>query len=374
MILNRYYQNLEELLNPRKALIIYGPRQVGKTTLVQKLIKNTNLKTLSINGENLPIANLLNSQDFSKIKDFIGDNQLLVIDEAQKISQIGQIIKIIIDNFNCQVVATGSSSFDLANQIGEPLVGRKKVLKLFPLSYLELQNNFSKYDLKNDLLENFLIYGAYPESVILETKAQKEEFLIDLTSSYLFKDILSFDTIKYSKTLLNLTKLLAFQIGSQVSCNELANKLNVDVKTVIKYLDLLEKSFIITPLTPFSRNLRSEINQKNKYYFYDLGIRNAVINQLQDLSNRADAGALWENFLFMERLKKNSYLALYQKQYFWRTYSGQEIDLIEEKNNKINAFEFKWGKKIPKIPKIFQKNYEANYEVINRDNFWEFVN
>lgn len=304
MVLNRFYDNLEKFFNPKKALIIYGPRQVGKTTLLQKLIKNTNLKTLNINGENLPIANLLNTQDFKKIKDLISDNQLLIIDEAQKISQIGQIIKIIIDNFNCQVIATGSSSFDLANQGGEPLVGRKKVLKLFPLSYLELQNDFNKYDLKNSLLEKFLIYGAYPESVILKTKSDQEEFLINLAESYLFKDILAFETIRHSKTLINLTKLLAFQIGNQISYNELANKLNVDVKTIIKYLDLLEKSFIITSLTPFSRNLRSEINQKNKYYFYDLGIRNAIVNQFQDLSNRNDVGSLWENFLFMERLKK----------------------------------------------------------------------
>jgi len=285
---------------------------------------------------------VLGSGDFDRIKEFVEGYELVAIDEAQKIKNIGTGLKIIVDQVpGIKVIATGSSFFEILGQTGEPLTGRKTVTKLFPVAQLELKKLYNKYELKDHLSE-YLIFGGYPSVVTETAKNKKIEILNEIVESYLLKDILEFEKVKGSKTIFNLLKLLAFQIGSEVSLSELAQDIGADHKTVGRYLDILEQSFIIYPLTGFSRNLRSEITKKNKYYFYDNGIRNAIISNFNDLSLRDDVGKLWENFLFMERLKKREYNHIYANAYFWRTWEKQEIDLIEEEGWKLHAYEFKW--------------------------------
>lgn len=370
----RFYKDLNSYLKPNKVLVIYGARQVGKTTLLQDFLASYPQRYKMDSGDNVQIQTVLGSENFDMIKEYAQGYSLIVIDEAQRIPNIGQGLKILVDQIpGLQVIATGSSSFELAGQVGEPLTGRKTTLTLYPVSQLELRSLYTPYELKNTL-ETWLIFGGYPEVAATQMKSEKIRLLEELANSYLFKDILELEQIKNSKMLMDLLRLLAFQIGKEVSLNELGQQIGTDHKTVARYLDLFEKTFVVYNVRGFSRNLRSEIVQKSKYYFYDNGIRNAVISNFNGLELRNDTGVLWENFLFMERLKKRSYQGIYANSYFWRTWERREIDLIEEREGKLFAFDFKWGKGKTKPPHQWTEAYpEARYEVIDRENYLDFI-
>ena len=328
-MIKRFFSPIEPLLAHNKVLIIYGPRRVGKTTLLNELLENTALKYRFDSGENIRVQEVLSSNDFEKIKEYVGDNELIAIDEAQQIPSIGMGLKIIVDQVpGIKVVVTGSSSFELFNQVGEPLVGRKKTITLFPFAQLELAKLYNTFDLTGRL-EEFLVYGTYPDVFLAKTKQEKMILLNEIVDAYLLRDVLALDDIKKSRTLVDLVKLLALQIGSEVSLNELAQQLSANVRTIEKYLDILEKGFVIVSLSALKRNLRNEIRDKRKYYFYDLGVRNALLSQFNDIALRNDVGALWENFLFIERLKKNSYQSLFSNRYFWRTYDQKNLILLK---------------------------------------------
>lgn len=372
----RYYDNLDKWVRPGKVLVIYGARQVGKTTLVQKYLEQTTWKYRLDSGDNLAIQRLFESQDFESIKQYVGNNKLIVIDEAQEIPNIGKGLKIIVDQYpNVRLVVTGSSSFDLARNIGEPLVGRKTTLKLYPIAQLELlRQTDNQFDLSQKL-EEYLLFGSYPDTLNASSRDEKISYLEELVNSYLLKDILALDNIKSSKALWDLLKLLALQIGNEVSLNELGQKLGWDLKTVERYLDLLEKCFIIVRLGGFSRNLRSEITRKSKYYFLDTGVRNAILQQFNELDARNDTGNLWENFLVVERLKYRSYNNQHGNSYFWRTYSQQEVDLVEDYDGKLHGYEFKWSSnKKPTAPSDWTSTYKtASFDSVNRDNYLRFI-
>ncbi len=366
--------NISKLLEPNKVLVILGPRQSGKTTLVKDFLKKTKLKYRFENGGNLDLHDWLSSLRLSQLKKHLSGYDLLVVDEAQKVPKIGEALKLIVDSFEgINVIVTGSASFELAGQVGEPLVGRMKDLRLYPIAQLELAKLYSPGELEQQL-SDFMIYGSYPE--ILNTKNIKNKIskLNTLTSTYLLKDILEFEKVKDSKLLRKLLALLAFQIGQEVSYNELSNSLNINIRTVERYLDLLEKSFIIFNVRGFSRNLRKEVTKTSRYYFYDNGIRNAIISNFNSFDKRDDKGRLWENFLFMERLKKRTYKRIYANTYFWRTWDQKEIDLVEERDNKLFGYEFKCGNKKIKAPQEWTKTYSnAEYMIINKKNYLKFV-
>ncbi len=371
----RYYQDLGSYLKPNRALVIFGPRRVGKTTLLEEFLKTTKLKYKLDTGDNLKIQNLLGSQDLDQIVEYARGYDVIAIDEAQQIPNIGMGLKILVDHVpGLSVIATGSSSFGLLQQIGEPLTGRKTTLTLYPLSQMELLKRYNKYELREQL-ENSLIFGGYPAVVSAETREEKIKLLNEIVDSYLLKDIFVLDKVKKSETLLNLVKLLAFQVGQLVSHFELAIQLQIDPKTVARYLDLLEKSFIIVKLGGFSRNLRNEITSKHKYYFLDLGVRNAVIAQFNDLPMRQDQGALWENFVFIERLKSGAYKGFYGWRYFWRTYQGQEVDIVEDIENQLHGFEAKWSTvKRVSVPSEWKEKYaNSSFTVITPDNYLDYV-
>ncbi len=373
-MITRFYTPLEKYLKPNKVLVVYGPRRVGKTTLLKEFLKSTPLKYRFDSGDNIVIRETLGSENFKLIKEYCEGYELIIIDEAQTIKNIGKALKIMVDEIpGIRILVTGSSSFELSNQLGEPLVGRQQILKLFPIAQLELHKQLNQFDLKQNL-NDYLIYGSYPETITLSNQNEKIEYLTSLSQSYLYKDILALENIRSPKVLVELLKALAFQISSEVSLNELSNHLKVDVKTVSRYIDLLEKNFIVHSLGSFSRNLRNEISNKKKYYFFDVGVRNALINNFNALTTRNDIGALWENFLFMERLKKKNYQQLFIKDYFWRTYDKKEIDLIEEKNAELAAFEFKWNNKTTQPPKEWTKAYPtSSFSVITKENYLEFI-
>lgn len=374
-MIKRIYEPLEERLTPNKVLVIYGPRRVGKTTLMQSCLNQTKLKFKLDSGDNIRTQQILSSQDFSQILAYVEGYELLAIDEAQAIPNIGMGLKIIVDQIpGIRVIATGSSSFELAGQVGEPLTGRKSTLSLYPIAQSELLSSYSRFELKEKLLD-FLVFGTYPEVLTAENQATRIEILTEIANSYLLKDILTLDRVKNSRTLLDLLKLLAFQVGSEVSLSELTTQLGVDVKTVKRYLDLLEKSFVVYRLNGFSRNLRQEVTNKAKYYFYDNGIRNAVIANFNPPVLRDDVGALWENFMMIERLKYRAYHPVHANSYFWRTYNQQEIDLVEDYEGALHGIEFKWSasKKVS-APSGWQETYPgAGFQVINPDNYLDFV-
>lgn len=366
---------INKFLKPQKVLILYGARRVGKTTLLKDFLSKTKLKYRFDSGDNIRIQRIFESQDFNTILEYAEGYDIVAIDEAQYIKNVGMGLKILVDNNpELKVIATGSSPFDLQQQIGEPLTGRKRIFMLYPLSFMELRKIYNRQELK-DNLNDFLVYGLYPEIVITKSKKEKVELLRELVDSYLLKDILSIERIKGSRQLYDLLKLLSFQIGSEVSLNELATQIGMDVKTIGKYLDILEKGFVIKKVNAFSKNLRKEITSKSKYYFYDVGIRNAIISQFNPLEDRNDVGALFENFLIMERMKVNSYKQKVVEYYFWRTYDGQEIDFVEEVNGKIYGYEFKFSPTAKfKIPSAWLSVYpNAKVGLINRSNFLKFV-
>ena len=375
LFLPRFYQNLDDYLEKSKVLVIYGPRQVGKTTLLQKYLAQTQFKYKLDSGDNAAIQEILSSQDFNKILDYAAGYELLALDEAQHIPNIGMGLKILADQApNLRIIATGSSSFELSGQVGEPLTGRKKTLTLYPLSQIELSKLYNDFELKQQLSQ-WLIFGSYPAVLTASNKNDKIDKLTELVNSYLLKDVLALERVKGSKVLLDLLRLLAFQVGSEVSLTELGRQLGLNYKTVARYLDLFEKSFVIFNLRGFSRNLRKEVTKKSKYYFYDNGVRNAIIANFNDLVLRDDVGKLWEGFLVAERLKAQEYKRIHANNYFWRTWDQKEVDWVEEREGKLEGYEYKWSvKKKTQAPAEFLKAYpKAQFTVITPENYLDFV-
>ena len=363
----------ESLQKSNKIVIIYGARQTGKTTLSNVVISKFEGKVLKINADELKYVETLSSRDFQKMKLLIEGYDCLFIDEAQRIPDIGINLKIIHDNMpDLKILVTGSSSFDLANQLNEPLTGRTITYKLFPLALCELHTEMNIFELK-DLLNIYLIYGMYPGLLAFDSAMGKEKHLNELSTANLYKDILELSVIRNPSKLRDLLKLLAFQIGSEVSIRELSQNLNLDQATIDSYIDLLEKSFIIFRLGGFSRNLRKEISKKHKFYFWDTGIRNSLINNFSPFGFRNDLGALWENFVIAERLKYLSYNNLNTLSYFWRTYTGAEIDYIEDRNGRLSAFEIKSKRQNAKVPKTWSDTYGGDFFTIHQDNFQNFL-
>jgi predicted AAA+ superfamily ATPase len=364
---------LEEKATPGKVVVIYGPRRVGKTTLLKKYLEGRK-NYLFVSGEDIFIREFLSSESIDKLREFIGGHSLLVIDEAQFIPNIGLNLKLIVDHLpNVEVIATGSSTFDLAKQIGEPLTGRKHAIKMYPISQMELNVVESRSQIEA-YRESRLIYGSYPEVITHENEGNRQEYLNEIVSSYLLKDILAFEGIQKSKKLIDLLILLAFQIGKEVSHHELATQLSMSRITIEKYLDLLEQVFVLINIRGFSRNLRKEVSKTSRYYFCDNGIRNALINNFNTINRRDDVGALWENYLVMERLKKQDYISLRSHNYFWRTYDKKELDWVEEREGKLFAYEFKWGQANAKAPRLWLETYpDSLFECINQDNYLSFI-
>lgn len=370
-------ENLKKLLSPNKVIVVYGARRTGKTTLLQHFIKNADIakdKIISVNGDDIEVRHYLESRSVNKLTDFIGKKKLLIIDEAQYISKIGWNLKLIVDNIpDIRIIVTGSSSFDLSKDIGEPLTGRKFTLQLFPLSQREISKMENRAETRARL-ESRLIYGSYPEIVTTDDNSKRKLYLKELISSYLFKDILQFENIKHSDKLQSLLQLIAFQIGKTVSVNELGTKLGMSKNTIDRYLDLLEKTFVIYKRKGFSRNLRKEISKSKRYYFVDNGIRNALISNFNPLNLRNDLGQLWENYIVGELIKKQEYQGIHSNNYFWRTYDKNEIDIIEERNGNLFGYELKWRNKKVTPPKDWKKNYpKAEFNLINRDNYLKFI-
>lgn len=367
-------KQVEKDLFKGRVIIIYGARQVGKTTLIKKIQNQHPKDSLYLNCDEPEIRNKLTETTSTNLKDFIKNKKLVFFDEAQRVKNIGLTLKLLVDNYpEIQLVATGSSSFDLSNKISEPLTGRKYEFYLYPFSLGEIEKNYETFEMDR-LLESRIIYGMYPD-VVLDNVENKRK-LKEIIKSYLYQDIFQYQLIKNPEILEKLLLALALQIGSEVSYNELANLLNIDKKTIQRYIELLEKAFVIFRLKPYSKNLRNELSKLRKIYFWDTGVRNALINNFNDFNLRTDVGALWENFMISERLKNNNNLNLGQRSYFWRTHQQQEIDYLEigEGENKISAFEFKWGKKIAKIPNIFSTTYpNSHFQTINKENFKQFL-
>jgi len=357
-----------------KIIVIYGARQVGKTTLIKTILKNDFGKVLEINADQLKYRDILSSADLTQIKRLVSGYDLLFIDEAQQVPDIGLNLKIIKDNVpDLKIIATGSSSFELANKSSESLTGRKWTFTLFPISLLELSDFKNPFELDSELTD-FLTFGMYPEVFSYENRLDKMDYLKEIIESFLYKDLLTLSQIKNSGKIYELLQLLAYQIGSPVSYSELGRKLGLSTDTVISYIDLLEKVFVIYRLPGFSRNLRKEITKNKKVYFYDTGIRNAVIEDFSLPEKRPDIGALWENFIISERIKRNTYKRAHAKSYFWRTYTGAELDYIEESSGKLSGYEIKWKKKKAKVPKSWAENYKnADFEVTNSENYQDFL-
>ena len=373
-ITQRQLENLQRLLEPGKVVVIYGPRRCGKTTLINEFLKGISLRYLAVSGEDIITQNYLSSQSVEKLLSFVGENKLLVVDEAQKVKNIGLNLKLIIDHVkDIAIVAAGSSSFDLARNMGEPLTGRKYTLKLFPIAQLELSRIESRGQTEANL-ESRLIYGSYPEIVLMKDNRLQERYLKELISSYLYKDILELEGVKHSSKLARLLQLIAFQIGKEISCNELGTQLGMSKNTVERYLDLLEKTFVIFKLAGFSRNLRKEISKNPRYYFIDNGVRNALISNFNPLELRDDIGMLWENYLIAERLKKQEYQSIIANNFFWRTYDRKEIDFIEETAGRLYGYEMKWAQKKPNPPREWIVAYKnAEYKVVTKENYLDFI-
>ena len=364
---------INEFRESNKIIIIYGARQTGKTTLSNDILDNVRGNVLKVNGDELRYIDVLSSRDLTKMKLLINGHDILFIDEAQRIPDIGINLKIIHDNIpDVKLLVTGSSSLDLANKVKEPLTGRTSTYTLYPISLSELSKTNSVIELQSRL-EEFMVYGLYPELFNLESINKKEKYLRELAGSYLYKDIFDISRIRNTSKIRDLLKLLALQIGSEVSLNELGNNLGLNLETVNAYINLLEKSFIVFRLSGFNRNLRKEISKRDKIFFWDMGIRNSIIDNFSSVSLRTDTGAMWENFIISERLKYLSYNEIYASSYFWRTYTGAELDYVEEINGELSGYEIKYKKPKLKPPKTWVDNYSNNYKCITTDNFWEFV-
>jgi len=365
--------NLSRYLGRPEVLILYGARQVGKSTLLSSLAKEFSLNI--VNCEKPAIQRVLQSKDINSIRRMVDDHSILALDEAQKVEDIGPILKLLYDDpaFKHKIIATGSSSFVLSNKINEPLTGRNLKLQLFPLTLFELQNHFGT-QWTYEHLNQLLIYGSYP-AIVTSDQNFKVDLLQNIAGDYLFQDILLFENVRNPRILLRLLQALALQIGSEVSLPELGSTLGLTAPTVQRYLDLLEHTFVIFSLPAFSRNLRNELKKSRKYYFYDLGIRNALLNNFSPLELRSDVGGLWENFCVSERKKMAAHAGKKINTYFWRTYDQAEIDLVEEVDGRLSIFEFKFNpKKRIKFPKSFLDTYSVSTSsVIHRDNFLELI-
>jgi len=364
---------IEDRMFKGKIIIVYGARQVGKTTLIRDIeVRYDAQNPLYLNCDEPDIRELLTTKTSTELKETIGNHKLILIDEAQRVPDIGLTLKLIADSFSdIQVIATGSSSFELSSSVVEPLTGRKFEFYLFPLSVQELSAVYSPLEIKR-LIENRLIMGMYPE--VVTNPNESKELIDELARSYLYKDILTYQGLRSPEALEKLVQALALQIGGEVSYNELAGIVGIDKKTVDAYIQILEKAFVVFRLNPFSRNLRNELKKLRKVYFYDTGIRNAVIRNLNPIHLRQDAGQLWENFLISERMKYNLNNRVRVNAYFWRSHQQQEIDYLEDNGGLLSGFEMKWGTKRHRIPKVFLSTYkDSTIEKIDRKNFMHFV-
>ena len=373
--INRVIKNkIIRKLNSGKVILITGARRVGKTFLIKEITKELSLPSLVLNGEDLNTHELLSYRSIQNYKNLIGNSKLLVIDEAQNIHDIGNILKIIVDEFEgLKILISGSSAFDIFNKMGEPLTGRKITFNLFPFSEEEISKHETPIE-NFDNLKLRLVYGNYPEVYNFNDKSDKIEYLKELVNSYLLKDILIVENVKNSDKILRLLKLLAYQVGSEVSYHELGRQLGISKNTVERYLDLLSKVFILHKVSGFSRNLRKEIVKNSKWYFNDNGIRNAIIANFANIESRNDIGELWENYIISERIKKQNYNGMSVNNYFWRTYDKQEIDWIEEREGKLFAYEFKWKEQKVKIPGAWKKTYaDSKFKIINARNYHGWI-
>ena len=375
MFVNRIYSSrLQELVCPGKVLLVYGPRQVGKTTLIREFLTTYKGRVFQTTGEDSRTRTVLSAMSQETIRLNYGNLDLLFIDEAQAIPGIGQVLKLVVDTLpNLAVIVTGSSSFTLAGETGEPLVGRKRTLTLYPFSFGELREHVG-FAAADAMLDTLLVYGSYPDVFLQTTVAEKRNVLTELAESYLYKDIIAFESLRNSEKIRKLLMLIAFQVGKDVSLTELGMQLGLSRQTVERYLDLLEKCFVVYRVGGFSRNLRSEITKTSRWYFFDNGILNAVTGQFADCGLRADQGLLWENWIMSERLKHLVYSDLPARRYFWRTYNQVEINSIEEAYVRLAAWEFKAGGKQPKCPASWSAAYpEASWGVVNRENYASFI-
>ena len=372
-MITRYIQkSIEDKLFKGKVITLLGARQTGKTTLLRLISKNHS-KMIWLNADEYDIQEKFKNPTSTGLKALIGSAELVVIDEAQKISGIGLALKLLVDNYpEVQLIATGSSAFELSNKVNEPLTGRKFEFQLYPITTTELNLHHTEL-IENRMLQHRLVYGYYPD--VINNEGNEIEILKLLADSYLFRDILMLENIKKPEKLIKLIKTLAFQVGNEVSYNEIGNLIGLDSKTVESYIQTLEKSFVIYKLSSFSRNQRNELKNGKKIYFYDNGIRNALISNFQLVEGRQDVGALWENYLISERIKQNEYVKRYANSYFWRTKDGLEIDYVEEVNGVLSAYEFKWNvHKKHRITSVFSKTYGiAEVKVITPENYMEFV-
>lgn len=360
-------------LKPAHVTVLFGARRTGKTVLMESIKERLkNKKILMLNGEDFDVATVLSSGRQEQLKSLAAGYDYLFIDEGQTIPNIGRNLKLLVDSQKeTGVFVTGSSSFDLRGQVGEPLTGRSRFFDLYPLVLTEISEGYMD---SLQMLPIILVYGSYPQVFNEKNLEAKHHILESIRNGYLLKDVLQLDNLKDSLFVMNLLRLLAFQIGNDISYNEIAKNLGTSVKTIQRYLDILEKAYIIFRLNGFSMNLRKEISKSPRIYFWDNGIRNIVISRMNPLENRDDAGKLWENFCVSERIKLNHYKNTYANHYFWRTYDKQEIDLIEETEGELAAFEMKWGNKIPNVPRAFATAYpNAKYQVINKESFFEFL-
>jgi len=372
----RHIENqFENLQKTGKVLTVLGARRVGKTSVIQKILEKQSGKIFYGTGDDQDLHDLFSSKRLNIISSVLGGYDWIFIDEAQRIPSIGLGLKMFIDaNPKANIIASGSSSFELSGQLGEPLTGRQIPYTLFPVSMIEIRDNYKQFHIYQNL-HNYLIFGTYPETLTAKNSFEKQTYLLNLRNSYMFKDILELENIRNASKLNDLLKLIAFQIGNEVSLNELSNNLGIAKQTVERYLDLLEKAFIIVKVRGYSSNLRKEVSKTSRYYFRDNGIRNAIINNFNPADSRMDMGMLWENFCVIERMKKQAYKGIFTNNYFWRTYDKQEIDLVEERNGKLFGYKFKWnpGKKV-RTPKSFLNTYSnSHFEIINPDNFIEFL-
>lgn len=361
-------------IQPNKVVIVFGARRVGKTVLVKEILEKLDEPILSLNGEDINVHDKLAIRSVENYKQLIGSYRVLYIDEAQKIPDIGLKLKLMVDEImGLKIIISGSSSFDISKEAGEPLTGRKHTFNLFALSeneYNQIEDSISKID----KLRERLIFGNYPELLQLSDQTDKIDYLNDMISSYLLKDILVYENIKNSQTIFNLLRLIAFQIGGEVSLQELGKQLGISKNTVEKYLDLLSKVFILHKVEGFSRNLRKEITKNSRWYFLDNGIRNAIIANFNSIEARNDLGQLWENYMIGERLKYQEYKKISSNNYFWRTYEQQEIDWVEERGGSLYGYEFKWKEDKVKIPTQWENAYpNASFEVINKFNFEKWL-
>lgn len=374
MIIRQLQEKIEARMFTGKAIIVIGARQVGKSTLFRMIIDKQDLPTLQLNCDEPETRDLLSNTNIARLRLLIANNKIVMIDEAQRVENIGMTLKLITDNFpDVQLLATGSSSFELQDKLNEPLTGRKFEYHLFPISTAEILNSQGLLRV-NQTLEQRLIFGSYPDIIIHKENAK--ELLMNLSGSYLYKDLLALDSVRRPALLGKILTALALQVCSEVSYNELAQTVGTDNKTIEKYIDLLEKCYIIFKLNGFSRNLRTELKKSKKIYFYDNGIRNAILNNFAPLSLRQDAGALWENFIISERIKFNQYSGRYANSYFWRTTTQQEIDYIEECDGQFSLFEMKWNPRrgSTKFPASFETAYDVKEKsVVTPDNWIEHI-